>query len=42
LEARIVIGTLFERFPNLTLVGDLNWKPNLMFRGLRTLPVALA
>jgi cytochrome P450 len=41
LEAPILIGTVVRRFPNLALSGQAQWKPNLMFRGLETLPVQL-
>ncbi len=42
LEGRIVIGRLFERFPELRLAvdpGELRWRQSLMMRGLETLPV---
>jgi cytochrome P450 len=42
LEARILISTFLERFPQASLAGELKWKPNLMFRGLEALPVALS
>jgi cytochrome P450 len=42
LEARIAIETLAERIPGLRLVPDqdLEWSPNMTFRGPRELHVA--
>jgi cytochrome P450 len=41
LEAQIAIQTLFRRFPRLSLGAEatLSWTPNVLFRGLRRLPV---
>ena len=42
MEARIAIATLLRRMPNLRLKGspeELTWRPGLLFRGLRRLPV---
>jgi cytochrome P450 len=41
LEAPIAIGSILQRFPRLELVGDVHWKPNLMFRGPAELRVEL-
>jgi cytochrome P450 len=44
LEARIAIGRLLTRFPNLTLAADprsLRWKDSLFLHGLNELPVNL-
>lgn len=41
-EARIAIGTLLRRMPNLRLTvspESLIWRPGLLFRSLRSLPV---
>lgn len=42
LEAHIVVRTLLERFPDLALDArpeELSWYPNMMIRGLKTLPI---
>jgi pimeloyl-[acyl-carrier protein] synthase len=41
MEARIAIGRLLERFPDLRRAGEPTRRPNPVFRGLATLPVAL-
>jgi cytochrome P450 len=44
LEERIALETLFGRYPGLRLAippGDLSWRPGVLFRGLRDLPVRL-
>jgi cytochrome P450 len=42
MEAQIAIGTLVQRFPNLRLATRrLRWHPNMIFRGLVSLPVTL-
>jgi cytochrome P450 len=41
LEAPVAVGSLLRRFPKIELVGEVEWNPNLMFRGLRALPVRL-
>jgi cytochrome P450 len=41
-EIQIALGALLTRFPNLTLAADadsLEWQPNPLIRGLRSLPV---
>ena len=45
LEARIALGALLERFPDLRLAvapDQLRWRPNFLFHGLTELPVRLA
>ncbi len=40
LEGQIAFETMLRRMPNLSLVpGPVNWRENLAFRGLTTLPV---
>lgn len=42
MEGKIALTTLFRRFPDLQLVGemgDLRWRGGLIMRGLRQLPV---
>jgi cytochrome P450 len=42
LEAEIALETLLRRFPTLQLGGAaLTWTPNVLFRGLSSLPVVL-
>ena len=38
-ELQISFGTMLERFPNLELVQEPEWKPNYVIRGLKTLQV---
>lgn len=43
LEARIAFAGLFARFGRITLVEDsVNYRPNIAFRGLVSLPVVLS
>ena len=43
LEARVAIGTLVRRFPNLELATDeLEWNGRIVLRGLVRLPLSLA
>ncbi len=45
LEAEIAFRALVRRYPGLRLAAapdDLRWRPSLLFRGLRALPVALS
>src|SRR5918994_4897082 len=42
MEGQIALGTLLRRMPNLRLKGSpesLTWRPGLVLRGLRSLPV---
>ncbi|MEE8557330.1 MAG: cytochrome P450 [Myxococcota bacterium] len=40
LEAQLVIGTVVQRMPRLSLETDkLDWRPGIVLRGLRALPV---
>jgi cytochrome P450 len=39
-ELQISFGTLLDRFPNLELAEEPEWKPNYIIRGLRGLRVA--
>ena len=44
LEAEIAIGTLLDRFPDLSLAvppAELRWRHSTLMRGLETLPVTL-
>jgi cytochrome P450 len=42
LEGQAAIQTLFRRYPSLCLAqGQLAWRPNVLFRGLKHLPVLL-
>jgi cytochrome P450 len=42
LEGQIALRTLLERFPHMQLGTDrLVWQPNVLFRGLASLPVAI-
>ena len=42
LEAEVAFETILRRFPNLTLAtDDLQWQEHPIFRGLKSLPVAL-
>ncbi|GAC1322451.1 MAG: hypothetical protein NVSMB2_19750 [Chloroflexota bacterium] len=42
LEGQIALQTLFTRFPRLELAtSELEWVPNVLFRGLESLPVWL-
>jgi len=42
LEGQIALQTLFTRFPNTQLgTGRLTWRPNVLFRGLESLPVVI-
>jgi len=44
-EGQVAIGTLLRRAPGLRLAvepGALRWRPGLVLRGLRALPVAVA
>lgn len=39
-EAEVALGALFDRFPRLRIeLDEPRWKPTLIFRGLRELPV---
>lgn len=45
LEAKIALGALIQRFPDLSLAvprAELRWKPTESLRGLRRLPLRLA
>jgi cytochrome P450 len=42
MEAAIVLPRVARRFPDLQPTGDAVWNPNVRFRGLRSLPVAVA
>ena len=45
MEGQIAIGTLLRRAPGLRLAvepGALRWRPGLVLRGLKALPVAVA
>jgi pimeloyl-[acyl-carrier protein] synthase len=43
LEAQITLQTLFARFPDIQLSKEpLVWRPNVLFRGLESLPVVLS
>ena len=42
LEARVAIGTLVRRFPDIELATDqLEWNGRIVLRGLVNLPLAL-
>ncbi len=42
LEGQIAVQSLFTRFPGMQLGSNrLNWRPNVLFRGLESLPVVL-
>jgi cytochrome P450 len=42
IEAQIAIGTLVQRFPKLRLATRrVRWQPNMIFRGVKALPVEL-
>ncbi len=42
LEAKLALGALLDRTPNLKLVSeDLRYRPNFLLRGLEALPVAV-
>jgi cytochrome P450 PksS len=44
LEGQVAIGTLLRRAPGLRLAvapGSLRWRPGLVLRGLKALPVGL-
>jgi cytochrome P450 len=41
-EARIALGQLIRRFPDLRATHKPRWRPSFTIRGLRELPVALA
>ena len=42
LEGQIAIQTLFKRFPSIELdTANLEWRPNVLLRGLESLPVRL-
>jgi cytochrome P450 len=38
---QVALTTLVRRFPDMVLVGDLQWRPTPVFRGLTGLPVQL-
>lgn len=39
METAIAVGRLFERFPRVQLAGEARFRPNLMLRGLKALPL---
>lgn len=44
LEAEIAINTLLQRFPNIQLrdnIQDLEWRPGMLVRGVKELPLSL-
>ncbi len=41
LEAGVALSAVTARFPDATLAGDPQYKPNLTLRGMSTLPVAV-
>jgi len=41
LEAQIAIGSLVQRFPNLSLAGEPGWRDRLTIRGVDHLPLSL-
>jgi cytochrome P450 len=41
MEAAVALTALLERFPRIELAGDVEWRPNLTLRGLKSLPVRL-
>ena len=40
LEGQIAVETLLRRLPNLRMDGNVEREPSLVFRGIKTLPVA--
>ena len=42
LEGQIALGSLVRRFPTLRLVGEPEWRDQVVLRGLERLPVAVA
>ncbi len=45
LEGQVAISTLLRRFPDLALTvspGDLQWRPGIIMRGVRHLPVSFS
>jgi cytochrome P450 len=43
MEARIAIGTIVDRFPDLALAtADLAWNGRMVLRGLDALPVRVS
>jgi cytochrome P450 len=40
LEAPLALAAVLERFPNLRIIGEPEWQPHGLLRGLRALPVA--
>jgi cytochrome P450 len=41
LEARIALGALFRRFPDLRVDGEVTWSPTIGDRSARRIPVAI-
>ncbi|WP_042364397.1 cytochrome P450 [Streptacidiphilus neutrinimicus] len=41
LEGRLAIGTLVQRFPSLSLGGDVTWNGRINLRGPSTLPITV-
>jgi cytochrome P450 len=41
LETRIALPALWSRFPEMTLSGDVQWKPTIADRSALSLPICL-
>jgi cytochrome P450 len=41
-EAQEVLSTVAKRFPEVTVEGDVGWRPDSIVRAVQSLPVSLA
>jgi cytochrome P450 len=42
LETEVAVGTLFQRFPNMSIVGTPSWRDRLTIRGVNQLQLSLS
>jgi cytochrome P450 len=42
LEVEVAVGTLFQRFPNMNIVGTPSWRDRLTIRGVNQLQLSLS
>jgi cytochrome P450 len=42
LETEVAVGTLFQRFPNMSIIGTPSWRDRLTIRGVNQLQLSLS
>jgi len=42
LETEVAVGSLFQRFPNMEIVGSPSWRDRLTIRGVNQLQLSLS